>query len=84
MRPFLVAALIFFESTSPDQYGHFIMKGIAPWDYKMFAWENVEHDAYKDPEFLRRYEDAGKPVTVGEGSKLNVQLQLIPADKTQP
>jgi hypothetical protein len=73
-----------FEITTPDQYGHFIMKGIAPGDYKVFAWENVEYDAYKDPDFLRRYEDAGKPVTVAEGGKLAVQLQLIPADKTQP
>jgi hypothetical protein len=60
------------------------MKGIAPGEYKVFAWENVEFDAYKDPDFLRRYEDAGKPVTVAEGGKLAVQLQLIPGDKTQP
>ena len=73
-----------FAITRPDQYGHFIMKGIAPGDYKVFAWANVEYDAYRDPEFLRIYEDAGKPLTVGEGSRLSVQLQLIPADKTQP
>jgi hypothetical protein len=73
-----------FKSATPDQYGHFVMKGIAPGDYKLFAWEEVESGAYLDPEFLKRYEEKGKSVTMGENSKQTVQLQLIPAEKTGP
>jgi protocatechuate 3,4-dioxygenase beta subunit len=71
-----------FKTTSPDQYGRFTLKGIAPGDYKLFAWEEVEYGAYEDPDFLKRYEDRGKAVSVAEGSRETVSLSLIPADKT--
>lgn len=31
-------------------------KAIAPGAYKLFAWEDVETGAYKDPEFLKAFE----------------------------
>jgi len=71
-----------FKSTSPDQYGHFVINGLAPGDYKLFAWEEVEPGAYEDPEFLKKYEGKGKPLQVAEGARQSVQLQLIPAEKS--
>jgi len=72
-----------FKATTPDQYGRFTIKGIAPGDYKLFAWEEVEYGAYEDADFLKRYEDDGKAVSIAEGSRESASLPLIPADKTQ-
>src|SRR5712692_9455274 len=41
-----------YKEVSTDQYGRFVIKGIAPGGYKLFAWEDVESGAYQDPEFL--------------------------------
>jgi hypothetical protein len=52
--------------------------GVAPGDYKMFAWDDVPGDSWQDPDFIRPYEDRGKPVHVSEGSSENVELRVLP------
>jgi hypothetical protein len=71
-----------FKAASSDTAGHFSVKGIAPGDYKLFAWEDVETGAYQDPEFLKPFEGAGEAVTIREGGRENRQLKLIPAEST--
>jgi hypothetical protein len=71
-----------YKSTTTDQNGQVSLRGIAPGDYKLFAWEAIEEGAYQDPEFLRPYEERGKPVHVDEGSRLNSQLELIPTNES--
>jgi hypothetical protein len=41
-----------YKSTTTDQNGQFSVRGIAPGDYKLFAWEGIEEGAHQDPEFL--------------------------------
>ena len=60
-----------------DQSGHFIIRGIAPGDYKLFAWEDIENNAYFDPDFMRRSESSGKPVRVTESSKQFLNMQIL-------
>ncbi len=69
----------FYKSATTDQNGRFTLRGIPPGDYKLFAWEEIERGAYQDPAFLRPYEEQGELVEVEEGSRLSVQLHLIPA-----
>jgi protocatechuate 3,4-dioxygenase beta subunit len=73
-----------FKTTTSDQYGRFSLRGVAPGEYKAFAWQKIERGAYQDSEFLRRYEDAGKPVTMREGGRFSVQLELILTEKSLP
>jgi uncharacterized surface anchored protein len=40
-----------YKTASTDQYGHFDLHGIAPGDYKLFSWVEVEMGAWEDPEF---------------------------------
>jgi len=68
-----------FKSANTDQYGAFLFRGVAPGDYKLFAWESVEADSYRDPAFLDPYEKQGLAVSVHEKSREQVQLALIPA-----
>jgi hypothetical protein len=73
-----------YRQALSDQSGRFAVKNIAPGDYTLFAWEQIERGAYFDPEFLAQYEDRGKPVHVEEGGHLTVKLDAIPATETVP
>jgi hypothetical protein len=70
-----------FNQTASDQNGRFSLHGIAPGQYSLFAWENMEGDAYYDPEFLNNYEQQATPLRISEGDRRNVQLQLIPTSE---
>jgi hypothetical protein len=58
-----------------DADGRFRISGVAPGEYKLFAWEQIEKGAWQDPEFVRDYESTAKSVRVEEGSRLTVELQ---------
>jgi len=67
-----------YRTISTDAAGRFHLEGIPPGDYRVFAWEDVETGAWTDPDFIRRFEDRGKPVRINEGSSSNIELRLIP------
>jgi hypothetical protein len=71
-----------FKMMGTNASGHFTITGIAPGDYKLFAWQEVEGDGAQDPEFLKPYENQGQSLTIREGSRENAQLKLIPAEAT--
>jgi hypothetical protein len=55
-----------FKEQTTDQYGHFDVRGIAPGDYKLFSWEEVESGAMgrsRVPEALRRKRRENLPPT---------------------
>jgi hypothetical protein len=68
----------FFKTATSDGSGRFRIQGIAPGNYKLFAWEQIENGAWQDPEFLRNFEDRGKSIDVREGSNENIQLTVFP------
>jgi hypothetical protein len=53
-----------YDSTISDAAGRFRLQGIAPGDYLLFAWEDVEPGAWRDPEFLRPFESRGRLLRV--------------------
>ncbi|HET9131402.1 MAG TPA: carboxypeptidase-like regulatory domain-containing protein, partial [Terriglobia bacterium] len=67
-----------FKTVQSDQNGHYTMNGIAPGDYKLFAWEDIEPFSFYDPDVLKQFEDNGKPVHVVETTKETIELKLIP------
>jgi hypothetical protein len=69
-----------YKNVVADSTGHFSIKGIAPGEYKLFAWEEVEYGAYEDPDFLKMFEKLGESFSIHEGSKENAQLKAIPAE----
>jgi Carboxypeptidase regulatory-like domain len=67
-----------YHPSGSDTSGRFRLEGVAPGDYRLFAWEDVPADAWQDPDFIRLYEDRGRPVHISEGSRENVELRVIP------
>jgi carboxypeptidase family protein len=70
-----------YKTATTDQYGKFILRGIAPGKYKLFSWKNVENNGWEDPDFLKPFEDQGAEITAEESGHISIQVKLIPADK---
>jgi Carboxypeptidase regulatory-like domain len=66
-----------YKTESTDQYGNFDLRGIAPGDYKLFSWVEVEQGAWQDPEFLRPFEDKGQRITLQDGDHSTVKVTAI-------
>jgi hypothetical protein len=66
-----------YQKVVTDQYGHYFLRGIAPGDYKIFCWDEVEVGAWEDPDFLKTFEDRGQKISVEDGDAKNVDVVAI-------
>jgi hypothetical protein len=69
-----------FRFVRTNQHGEFIMRGLAPGDYNLVAWENeVDIDAIYDADFMKPYLllSNAQSVKVSAKAKYNVALSAI-------
>jgi protocatechuate 3,4-dioxygenase beta subunit len=66
-----------FKSTTSDQNGHYLFSAIAPGDYKVFAWDDVEPEIWDDPDFLQKYEKLGQETTLETKDRKTIDVRLI-------
>jgi hypothetical protein len=59
------------------KYGHFLLRGIPPGDYKIFCWDEVEDGAWEDPDFLKAFEKQGQSVSMEEAGSKTVDVVTI-------
>jgi len=64
-------------STGTDAQEHFILTGLAPGSYRLFALDPSAGNP--DPDLLKKLDSRGETVSVGEKEKASTQLQFIPA-----
>jgi hypothetical protein len=69
------------KTVRTDQNGRFVIPDIRPGDYKLYAWESIEPNAWFDEDLLRNYQQYARPVHLGELSHQTVDARLIPANK---
>jgi 5-hydroxyisourate hydrolase-like protein (transthyretin family) len=67
-----------FKNVSVEKNGRFTISGIAPGDYKLFAWTGLDRHEYFDPEVLKRFEEKGRRVHVAGSSSQSVELTVLP------
>jgi uncharacterized surface anchored protein len=67
--------LYYVAGSGPN--GRLHLDGIAPGDYRVFAWDDVPADAWEDADFIRSYEDRGKSAHITEGGSENIELRMI-------
>jgi hypothetical protein len=67
-----------FKVTTTNESGQFLLEGLPPGDYRVFAWENVADRAWQDPGFMRAYEEMGKSVRISENAQQSVDIMIIP------
>jgi hypothetical protein len=71
---------LYYKVATTSATGNFTLNGIAPGEYKLFAWENVPNTAWMNAEFLQPYEARGQAISLGSNPTVNVELKLIPKD----
>lgn len=63
---------------STDASGAFLLENVAPGEYRIYAWQDMESNQFMDPEFVRAHEGNGKKVTVKADGQAEVELEPIP------
>ncbi len=69
-----------YRTAVSDTMGRFTVKGIAPGDYKLLAWESIPASAYRNAEFMTRFEERGTTLQVLPTSTVNMDVTAIPAN----
>jgi protocatechuate 3,4-dioxygenase beta subunit len=70
----------FYRTATTDASGQFTFKSVPPGEYRVYSWEEVDYGAWMDPDFLKPLESRGEPVSLQEGARPAIQVNLIPAD----
>ena len=71
------ADLIQTAPTADD--GTFKMTGVAPGDYNVFAWETLDENAARAPDFLKLFQSKSATVSVSGSGSASVQVKAVPA-----
>jgi hypothetical protein len=70
----------FYKTAETDEHGRFSIRGVAPGEYKIYAWEDIEEGAHQDPDFVKAHESDGQTLSIKERGHETVQLKAIPAE----
>jgi protocatechuate 3,4-dioxygenase beta subunit len=68
------------STLNADLNGAFDLKGLAPADYKLFAWEDHGNGIISDPDFRKLFEGKSTSLTLAEKSRENVEPVFITKD----
>jgi hypothetical protein len=66
-----------YKTAVTDEAGHFVLRGVAPGQYTVFAWEYVLTGAWQNADFIAKNESRGRPVTVVPQGHAVMELDLI-------
>ena len=72
---------VLYKTATTDHDGHFAFKALPPGGYKVFSWEALPANAYRDKELLSKFETEGRPVQIQESSKVIVDVKVIPESR---
>jgi hypothetical protein len=69
--------LALYFSAATDAAGQFVIRGVPPGDYKLFAWESVRPFAYQNVAFIAKHENRGRFIHVEQDSTVKAELTII-------
>jgi hypothetical protein len=70
-----------FKVTSADASGRFRLRGLAPGSYQVFAWEEIESGAWRDPDVIQSLAGFARLISVDDGTRATVDVTLISDDR---
>jgi hypothetical protein len=63
-----------YRVTTADVQGRYLLRGIAPGNYQLFAWTDLPGAAYRNAEFMSEFEGRGTPIRIEDPIALAVDL----------
>jgi hypothetical protein len=60
------------------QRGTFSIKGIAPGEYELFAWEDAPENAFRNASFLADFPNQGQGIRIERNSRDVLDVDVIP------
>jgi hypothetical protein len=66
-----------YKTATTDAAGKYKLRGIAPGDYKLFAFEGLAGGEFYNPRFLSKYEFRGKPLNLAQSGVATESLTVI-------
>ena len=69
-----------FHRTQADSNGRFPITGVAPGNYRLYAWESRDGVVDSDPDFLAQFASRSVTIQVRAAVVTEQQAVLIPAD----
>ncbi len=65
-----------------DQQRHFGLQDLPPGDYRLYAWDDLDHVEYRNPQFLNAFKNRSTSVTLDDDApNANVELTAMEADR---
>ncbi|MEI9811961.1 MAG: carboxypeptidase-like regulatory domain-containing protein [Acidobacteriota bacterium] len=71
-----------YKTANSAMDGTFTIAGLPPGSYKVFAWEEVEQNAWMDPDFRRPFETLGTNAAIRDSAGPNLTLRVITREQT--
>jgi len=68
---------LLYQASLTDQKGAFSFKGVTPGDYKILAWEEVEPNAFQDPEFVKPFESRAENLSLKENDRKAMTIKAV-------
>jgi hypothetical protein len=68
---------LLYKTAVSDSKGTFTLSGVAPGQYKLFAWKSVPGTAYMNAAFMAPYDRQGQVIRIMEGTTSNAVVKLI-------
>src|SRR5262249_40414061 len=66
-----------YKTSTSDALGRYSVRGIAPGNYKVYAWKGISGGEFYNSRFLTKYEFRGKSITVTQGNTITESLTVI-------
>jgi hypothetical protein len=70
-----------YKFARTDATGRFLIRGIAPGNYRIYAWEQIERFRFFDEDFVHQFDGMGRSLLIEEGVRGSIDLDMIPAAK---
>jgi len=73
-----------FRTANSDQNGRFTISNVIPGDYRVFAWDVLEPNAYFDPDLIKESEFRSVSIRLSDSSRQSVDVRLSPPSSRTP
>jgi hypothetical protein len=68
-----------YRTEQTDASGQYRLTNVAPGDYRLFLWEDIEDGAWRNAIFMRAYDQQGTLLHVSPGQTLTIDAAVIPS-----